>query len=332
MSESTENLTEPVEGNEPLSDILEHLPPEVAEALGKPKAPTPTEEEVTEDAVEDEQEESDPESSEDPTQEEESKDDEGEDDQGGPGEEKAQKRINKLTRKRKEAEAEAEKYRTEAEQLRSELDKRSVIKLEPTPDDPLADIDSMADLDNRISAAKKVRAWALMNPDGASITESDGTERYVDRQEIAKYVAQTEALLTDHAPARKEYLRERENTLPEAKQTYPNLFKAGTPEHKMLTDTLKLVPSLKKLAGFELVIGDAIAGMAQRMERVKAAEGKSKAGVTKGLPKAKVIAPAIPRSGTSLPSSASSKSKASARTNVFNAGDVDALSNYFASA
>ena len=331
MSESTNNLTESVEGIEPLSDILEHLPPEVAEALGKSKAPVPTEEEVTEDSVEEQQEESES-STEDPSDEEESKDEDDQDDQDGQGDAKAQKRINKLTRRRKEAEAEADKYRTEAEQLRAELDNKSVIKLEPTPDDPLADIDSMAELENRISAAKKVRSWALMNPDGASITETDGTERYVDRQEIAKYVAQTEALLTDHAPSRKEYLRERENTFPEAKQTYPNLFKTGTPEHKILTDTLKLVPGLKKLAGFELVIGDAIAGMAQRMDRVKAAEGKSKAGATKGLPKAKVIAPAIPRSGTSLPSSASSKSKATARTNVFNAGDVDALSNYFASA
>ena len=330
MSESTDNQPEPVEGNEPLSDIFDHLPPEVAEALGKTKAPE-TQSEEEEESEEESQETSDQDPEEAP--EEEASEEEPEEDHEGRSSEKAQKRIDKLTRKRKEAEAEAEKYRNESESLRAELDKRSVIKLEATPDDPLADIDSMEDLDSRISAAKKVRTWALMNPDGASITESDGTERYVDRSEIAKYVAQTEALLTDHAPARKEYLRDRENTLPEAKQTYPNLFKTGSPEHKILTDTLKLVPSLKKLAGFELVIGDAIAGMNLRMERVKASEGKSKAGASKtGLPKAKVIAPAIPRSGSSHPSSASSKSKASARTNVFNAGDVDALSNYFASA
>jgi hypothetical protein len=341
MSESTQETAAPApetaeESHDSISDILNHLPPEVAQALGKTKSKAESEPEPK-DAEEEETEAVEPEESEESTddQSEDKKDDE-EEEEAPEGEEdksvkKLEKRIDKLTRRRKEAETAAESLRAENENLKAEVEKRSAIKLEPTAEDPLADMDSTEDLETKVTAAKKVRAWALQNPDGATVTNPDGTERYVDRAEIARYIAQTESLLTDHAPARREYLRQREIILPEAKAIYPALFKTGSPEHKVLIDTLKQVPALKRLPGYEMVIGDAILGMSVRLEKTKQAAESKGVDAKKSAPPAtrKVIAPAIPKSSASRPPAASTKGKSNRFDRVVTGGSVDDLAAYF---
>ena len=343
MSESTNDSSASAgnEGSTAISDILDHLPPEVAAALGqtknaKPDEPAPTEtEEETDEAEETESADAE-ESDEDDEDDEEEKDEEEEKSDEESGEDKSisrlEKRIDKLTRRRKEAETAAESLRAENESLKAEVEKRSAIRLEPTPEDPLADIETATDLESKVSAAKKVRAWALSNPDGATVTNPDGTERYVDRAEMAKFIAQTDALLTDHAPARKEYLKERESILPEARATYPDLFKPGTQQHQVLIDTLKQVPALKRLPGYEMVIGDALLGMQLRMER--AAKSKE-ATAKKSAPtagKSKAIAPAIPKPGASRPPNSTGKEKGRNLDRVIAGGGIDDLASYFAAA
>jgi hypothetical protein len=336
MSESTETAAAPSEGDS-ISEILEHLPPEVAQALGKSKetAPAPTAEnseevetdgEETEESDDGTEEATDEEATEEPT------DEESEEENKPKSLEKLEKRIDKLTRKRKEAETAAEQLRAENESLKAEVEKRSAIKLEPTDDDPLADIESADDLDAKVSAAKKVRSWALANPDGATVTGPDGTERYVDRAEMAKYIAQTDALLTDHAPSRREYLREREAILPEAKSAYPDLFKAGTQAHKVMIETLKRVPALKRLPNYEMIVGDALAGMSVRMAAATKSDAAGTPKKSTPAPGTKKIAPAIPKATASRPPSTSGKAKNSSLDRVIAGGGIDDLANYFAAA
>ena len=357
MSESTQEIETAApapESEESFSDILDHLPPEVAQALGKTKAKSDPEPQAKDDDAEEEEDaETETDETEDSETEDETKDDEEEDKeeseeskpQGNKGIEKLEKRIDKLTRKRKEAESAAESLRAENESLKAEVEARSAIRLEPTPEDPLADLDTPAELEAKVSAAKKVRAWALQNPDGATVTNPDGSERYVDRAEIAKFVAQTDALLTDHAPARKEYLAQREVILPEAKAAYPDLFKAGTAEHKVMVDTLKQVPALKRLPGYEMVIGDALLGMKYRLEAAQSNQSNGKSAksatvskgtdATKSAPPAsqsngrKAIAPAIPKSSASRPPAASTKGKSGRLDRVIGSGSIDDLAAYF---
>ena len=357
MSESTQAVLDQTEST--YSDILDHLPPEVAEALGQnkgqgkgqgksakaPKAETPAteteedDEEITEETPEEgteQTEQTDEESS--SKEDEDSKDSEDSEDPKNDGEtedkstKKLEKRIDKLTRRRKEAETLAESLKTENEQLKADIEKRSVIKLEATPEDPLSDLDDVTELEAKVSAAKKVRAWALQNPDGATVTNADGTERYVDRAEMAKFIAQTDALLSDHAPARREYLRERAAILPEAKATYPALFKAGSEEHQVLVDTLRRVPSLKRLPGYELVIGDAITGMKLRHASAQSKSDTAKAATAKqssAKTGARAIAPAIPKASASRPPAASTRAKSNELDRVLSSGRMDDLAAYF---
>jgi len=355
MSESTQETAAPAsdiaeESRDSISDILDHLPPEVAQALGKSKdskskqEPDPTDAETEEENAGTETETTEDAESEDDSKDDDNKDEEDSEEKDSEekpkGIEKLEKRIDKLTRRRKEAESAAESLRAENESLKAEVEKRSVIKLEATAEDPLADLDSMSELEAKVSAAKKVRAWALANPDGATVTNPDGSERYVDRSEMAKFIAQTDALLTDHAPSRKEYLAQREAILPEAKATYPDLFKVGSAEHKVMVETLKQVPALKRLPGYEMVIGDALLGMKYRMEAAQAkSESQSKsAAESKGTaanktalaaPSRKVIAPAIPKPSASRPPAASTKGKSGRLDRVIGSGSMDDLTAYF---
>lgn len=343
MSESTNDssTSDGNEGSTAISDILDHLPPEVAAALGRSKSePAPKADDGTEESTDVSEETETPEQSaeeetdEEATEEEQS-DEEADKETDGKGRalEKLEKRIDRITRKRREAETALEELREEHDRLKGEFESRTPIRLEPTPEDPLADIETADDLESKVSAAKKVRAWALANPDGATVTNADGSERYVDRAEMAKFIAQTDALLTDHAPARKEYLREREAILPEAKSTYPDLFKPGTQQHQVLIDTLKQVPALKRLPGYEMVIGDALLGMQLRMERAaksKDADATKKSAPTAG--KSKAIAPAIPKPSASRPPTSTGKEKGRNLDRVIAGGGIDDLANYFAAA
>ena len=193
-----------------------------------------------------------------------------------PKADKLLKRIDKLTAKRREAEEALEKSREEAEKLRVELAGASKVVLQPTPEDPLSDVESIEELDARIATAKRVRTWAMSHRDGATVKGADGSEEYVEPAEMARHLAAADAIVTDHGPARKEWLTQRETSVNEARAAYPAFFTQGSSESKALRDILKQYPALGKYPNVELIIGDALVGQQARMARQEAqAKAKS---------------------------------------------------------
>jgi hypothetical protein len=211
-----------------------------------------------------------------------------------PKAEKLLKRIDKLTAKRREAEEALEKTREEAEKLRTELTAASRVVLQPTPDDPLADVETIEDLDARIATAKRVRTWAMTNRDGATVKGADGNEEYVDAAEMARHLAAADAIVTDHGPARKEWLSLRETSRTEAQSAYPAFFTQGSAESKALRDILKQYPALGKYPNVELIIGDALVGQQARMARQEA-QAKAKAPAAAASRKMPTPAPEPPK-------------------------------------
>jgi hypothetical protein len=193
-----------------------------------------------------------------------------------PKADKLLKRIDKLTAKRREAEEALEKSREEAEKLRMELAGASKVVLQPTPEDPLSDVESIEELDARIATAKRVRTWAMSHRDGATVKGADGSEEYVEPAEMARHLAAADAIVTDYGPARKEWLTQRETSVNEARAAYPAFFTQGSSESKALRDILKQYPALGKYPNVELIIGDALVGQQARMARQEAqAKAKS---------------------------------------------------------
>ena len=190
--------------------------------------------------------------------------------------EKLLRRIDKITAKRREAEEKAETLESEISDLRARLDASTPVQIVPTPNDPLADVETPEQLAERISTAKKVRKWAIENLEGGTVQNGKGEEVYYEPAQVRQYLANADEVLTEHAPKRQQWIAQRQSIMPEAQAAYPGLFKNGSPEQQILRETLKSFPALRGMPNLELVIGDAIAGQQMRFARQQAAQKAEK--------------------------------------------------------
>ena len=175
-----------------ISEALAGLEPVKTEPNDKLIDNDETESSESEDPNEDDAKEKDEEKS-DPDSEEKEDDEESDDEDETPGQEKVQKRIDKLTAKRKEAEEKAAALSTDYEQakarlaeLEAQVNESARPVLQPTAENPLADVDTDDALDAKIKSAQEVRRWALRNTDGATVIRPDGTEVWVESDEVKK--------------------------------------------------------------------------------------------------------------------------------------------------
>ena len=221
--------------------------------------------------------------------------------------EKVQRRIDKLTAARKSAEekatalaAEAEEARAKVAEYEAQLNEAARPVLSPTADNPLADVDTQDALDAKIKSAQEVRRWALRNTDGATVKRPDGTEVYLDADQVKDYLIKSDDVLTLHAPARQQWLAQRQPALESAKSLFPDIFKKGTQMHAAFTATVKQAPELLKLPQAEYWVGLALLGEQTLMAKQGAQAAKAKAAqkVSSSKEIAKTPTPANPVSAT----------------------------------
>jgi hypothetical protein len=278
----------PAAGDDIISMALAELtgqpaqPEDVKSAEAEDLSQTETAEE-SEEKSEDAEEVKDEESED--TEESEEKDDEdGDKEDEAPTQEKIQKRINKLTAQKKEAlekaqtlESEYAQAKTRLAELESQVNEAARPVLQPTAENPLADVDTPEALDAKIKSAQEVRRWALRNTDGAEVKRPDGTTVYVDSDQVKDYLIKADDVLTIHAPARQQWLAQRQPAVEAAKNLFPDLFKKGTPMHTAYQATIKQAPELLKLPQSEYWIGLALYGESQLMQKQAADQAKAKA-------------------------------------------------------
>jgi hypothetical protein len=221
--------------------------------------------------------------------------------------EKIQRRIDKLTAARKSAEekatalaAEAEEAKAKVADYEAQLNEAARPVLSPTADNPLADVDTQDALDAKIKSAQEVRRWALRNTDGATVKRPDGTEVYLDADQVKDYLIKSDDVLTLHAPARQQWLAQRQPALESAKSLFPDIFKKGTQMHQAFTATVKQAPELLKLPQAEYWVGLALLGEQTLMAKQGAQAAKAKAAqkVSSSKEIAKTPTPANPVSAT----------------------------------
>ena len=229
--------------------------------------------------------------------------------------EKIQRRIDKLTAARKSAEekatalaAEAEEAKAKVAEYEAQLNEAARPVLSPTADNPLADVDTQDALDAKIKSAQEVRRWALRNTDGATVKRPDGTEVYLDADQVKDYLIKSDDVLTLHAPARQQWLAQRQPSLEAAKSIFPDIFKKGTQMHQAFTATVKQAPELLKLPQAEYWVGLALLGEQTLMAKQGAADAKAKAAkkVSSSKEIAKTPTPANPVSATKSSTNAKS--------------------------
>jgi hypothetical protein len=296
-----------------------------------------TESSENEDPNEDDTEEKDEEKS-DPDSEDKEDDEESEDEDETPGQEKVQKRIDKLTAKRKEAEEKAAALSTDYEQaktrlaeLEAQVNESARPVLQPTAENPLADVDTDDALDAKIKSAQEVRRWALRNTDGASVKRPDGSEVYLDGEEVKSRITLIKAddVLTLHAPARKQWLAQRAPAVEAAKNVFPDIFKKGSPMNQAFQATVKQAPELLKLPQAEYWVGLALYGEQQLMSRQQANAAKAKAADKISSQKSQAKSVPTPAGPVSSQKSATKdKGGKQAAARLFERGDRDALENF----
>jgi hypothetical protein len=179
-----------------------------------------------------------------------------------------QKRIDKLTAKRHELE-------TEVETLRGNLEKANAVSLTPSEEDPLADLESEADVEKHVQMMRQLRRWCLRNLDGGEITNSKGETLELSSQDVRTRLAHADDVIQHFGPQRLKYLGERGQFDTMARRHYPELFETSSPAAKMMADFLRRCPEIMKVPNYRMIIGDAIRGMNVRLAVESKNGGKS---------------------------------------------------------
>jgi hypothetical protein len=189
------------------------------------------------------------------------------------------KRIDKLSAKRREAEAEVERLRQEVERLSQEATKPAQI---PTADNPYANLSTLEEVSREVEQAKQIRRWCEMNPDGAVVTGKDGSETEYTAEEVRNIKIKALDALEEHLPKRMQYLQNFNQMEQVATKEYPWWKDKSAKERQIAESFLKHFPEIQKFPDYKMVVGDYIQG-------VKAREAKAK---SSGTP---VKAPSQPR-------------------------------------
>src|SRR6516225_3624586 len=92
--------------------------------------------------------------------------------------EKVQKRIDELTAKRKSAEERASALEAELTDLKAKF--QAPAPIAPTPENPLADIETEAALSKRANDIQQAKAWCYQNLDGGHVPDGKGGTRWAD--------------------------------------------------------------------------------------------------------------------------------------------------------
>lgn len=198
-----------------------------------------------------------------------------------------QKRIDKLTAKRKEAEAEIEKLKAEVESLKN----TTPAPREPvSSDDPYSNLNTIAEIEAEIAQARSVRNWAEENADGYTHTDEKGEEEYFDPAKMRQIKVNAMRAIEEGLPKRFQYIQARDQVEQIVAKEYPWWNDKTAKERQIAEQFVNTFPAIKKFPDYKMVIGDYIRGVKAREAAVKGQKPVVKAPVQ---PRSSGIAPTV---------------------------------------
>jgi len=203
--------------------------------------------------------ESEQEHSEDSEETEETKSDDNELERGLP--KGVKKRIDKLSAKRREAEAEVDRLKSEVERLSQEANKPAQT---PKSDNPYTNLKTLEEVNREAEQAKQIRRWCEMNPDGAIVTGKDGNEVEYSAEEVRKIKVKSLDALEEHLPARAKYLENYSQVEQVANKEYPWWKDRSSSERQIAESFLQHFPEITRFPDYKMVLGDYIRGFKSR--------------------------------------------------------------------
>lgn len=181
------------------------------------------------------------------------------------------KRIDKLTRKRKEAEEREREALEEVERLRQELKTGSQPKTENA--NPVESFETMEELDKFEADTKAFQRWAnrlsvkyKRDPDAVEqeLAETMGEGKMPDDVELFLEEASLNAIdtLEDVIPNKRRLLSKRSKYLDAATKALPWMADPGSPQRKKIDEWMLSNPALRQVPEAPLFLGYALVGMA----------------------------------------------------------------------
>ena len=177
-----------------------------------------------------------------------------------------QKRIDKLTALRKQAEEQAEKLQREVESLKSKVEssKSTEIVVKADEEIPYANLNSIAEIEQEIAQARSVRRWCEENSNGVVVQNADGTETEYSYEDVKRIKLNAMDAMEEHLPKRLNYIQTKAKVDAVAYKEYPWLKDKSSKERQIAESFIKAFPQITRFPDYNVVIGDYIRGMQAR--------------------------------------------------------------------
>jgi len=174
------------------------------------------------------------------------------------------KRIDKLTRQKREALEKADALERELNETKTKLEQNQSDRPVPVVNqaDPFADVWDAKKLDDEWNKARDLKRWCEDNIDGCEI----GDKEY-SSNEIKQIKRRVEDALDMHIPSRARFLNNYKQIQPIAEQIYPFWKDRKSAQYTEAQAVLRQLPQLSALPEHQVLVGDFLEGRRLRMER-----------------------------------------------------------------
>lgn len=177
------------------------------------------------------------------------------------------KRIDKLVAKRREAEQEAERLRSELQRLEREVARPA--QSAAIRRNPYAHLDTPEKIQDEFERAKQIRRWCEMNPDGAVVKDSQGNEREYSAEEVRKIKVRSMEAVEEQLPAQLAYINNFQQVEQIAAKEYPWWKDKSSKERQIAEAFIQHFPEITRFPDYKMVLGDYIRGVKSRSSSAK---------------------------------------------------------------
>ena len=175
-----------------------------------------------------------------------------------------QKRIDKLTAKRKEAEAKIAELEAKVKQMEEKETDTSTPRNYKDQANPYSHLNSRAEIEAEIAQARQVRRWCEENADGVVITDENGNDKVYSTEDVRRIKLNAMDALDEHLPKRAQYITAKEQIDKVAENEYKWYRDRSSKELQIAQNFIKAFPEITRFPDYKIVVGDYIRGMKAR--------------------------------------------------------------------
>jgi len=185
-----------------------------------------------------------------------------------------QKRIDKLTAKRKQAEEEVANLRKEVDDLKKTMTESRSKGEEAEPsvrdaNNPFSSLKTKDAVDKEIEQARWLRYKCMESPEGFSMGES-----HFGPEDVKRMMVNATKAIEEQLPKQLARIETEERIRPIAEANYPWWKNPSTKEHQLAQQVIKNFPAFKNHPDYMLFVGDYVRGFMAREAAVASAKAK----------------------------------------------------------